>query len=93
LRAIETGRWVLQAAPTGLSAIVTPTGDVVQRTSISEQAVLQQDVALRSGDTIATVIGPLPIVWLSVILVALAWWFATNRFTTLRSKLRPQRSL
>ncbi|MEJ6512059.1 MAG: apolipoprotein N-acyltransferase [Acidimicrobiales bacterium] len=93
LRAIETGRWVLQAAPTGLSAIVTPTGDVVQRTSISEQAVLQQDVALRSGDTIATVIGPLPIVWLSVILVALAWWFATNRFTTLRSKLRSQRSL
>ncbi len=93
LRAIETGRWVLQAAPTGLSAIVTPTGDVVQRTSISEQAVLQQDVALRSGDTIATVIGPLPIVWLSVILVALAWWFATNRFTTLRSKLRPPRSL
>ena len=93
LRAIETGRWVLQAAPTGMSAIVTPTGDVVQRTSISEQAVLQQDVALRSGDTIATVIGPQPIVWLSVILVALAWWFATNRFTTLRSKLRPQRSL
>ena len=93
LRAIETGRWVLQAAPTGMSAIVTPTGDVVQRTSISEQAVLQQDVALRSGDTIATVIGPQPIVWLSIILVALAWWFATNRFTTLRSKLRPQRSL
>ena len=93
LRAIETGRWVLQAAPTGFSAIVTPTGDVVQRTSISEQAVLQQTVALRSGDTIATVIGPLPIVWLSVLFVALAWWFATNRFTSLRSKLRPQRSV
>lgn len=93
LRAIETGRWVLQAAPTGFSAIVTPTGDVVQRTSISELAVLQQTVALRSGDTIATVIGPLPIVWLSAVLVALAWLFATNRFTSLRSKLRPQRSV
>ena len=92
LRAIETGRWVLQAAPTGFSAIVTPTGDVLQRTSISEQAVLQQDVTLRSGDTIATVIGPLPIVWLSLVLIALAWWFATNRFTTLRAKVRPQRS-
>ena len=92
LRAIETGRWVLQAAPTGFSAIVTPDGDVVQRTSISEQAVLEQDVMLRSGDTIATVIGPLPIVVLSLLLIAIAWWFATNRFATLRSKFRPQQS-
>ena len=92
LRAIETGRWVLQAAPTGFSAIVTPSGDVLQRTSISEQAVLQQEVTLRNGDTIATIIGPLPIVWLSVILILLAWWFATNRFATLRSKLTRRQS-
>lgn len=78
LRAIETGRWVLQAAPTGFSAIVTPSGDVVQRTSISEQAVLQQQVELRSGDTIATVIGPTPVVVLSVLLLLLAWWCATK---------------
>ncbi len=92
LRAIETGRWVLQAAPTGFSAIVTPSGDVLQRTSISEQAVLQQEVMLRSGDTIATVIGPLPIVLVSIILLLLAWWFATNRFSALRSKLTRRQS-
>ena len=92
LRAIETGRWVLQAAPTGFSAIVNPSGDVLKRTSISEQAVLQQDVMLRSGDTIATVIGPMPVIWLSGILLALSWWFATNHFEVLRSKLRPPRS-
>lgn len=92
LRAIETGRWVLQAAPTGFSAIVNPSGDVLKRTSISEQAVLQQDVILRSGDTIATVIGPMPVIWLSGILLALSWWFATNHFEVLRSKLRPPRS-
>ena len=28
LRAIETGRWVVQAAPTGFSEFVTPDGDV-----------------------------------------------------------------
>jgi len=72
LRAIETGRWVLQAAPTGFSAIVNPSGDVLERTSISEQAVLQQDVMLRSGDTIATVIGPMPVIWFSAILLALS---------------------
>ena len=92
LRAIETGRWVLQAAPTGFSAIVNPSGNVLKRTSISEQAVLQQDVMLRSGDTIATVIGPMPVIWLSGILLALSWWFATNHFEVLRSKLRPPRS-
>lgn len=91
LRAIETGRWVLQAAPTGFSAIVNPSGDVLERTSISEQAVLQQDVMLRSGDTIATVIGPMPIIWLSAILLALSWWFATNHFGAIGSKLKPRR--
>jgi apolipoprotein N-acyltransferase len=92
LRAIETGRWVLQAAPTGFSAIVNPSGDVLKRTSISEQAVLQQDVMLRSGDTIATVIGPMPVIWLSGILLALSWWFATNHFEVMRSKLKTRRS-
>ena len=91
LRAIETGRWVLQAAPTGFSAIVNPSGDVLERTSISEQAVLQQDVMLRSGDTIATVIGPMPVIWLSAILLALSWWFATNHFEVIGSKLKPRR--
>jgi len=92
LRAIETGRWILQAAPTGFSAIVNPSGEVLERTSISEQSVLQQDVMLRSGDTIATVIGPMPVIWLSVILLALSWWFATNHFEVIRSKLKSRRS-
>lgn len=92
LRAIETGRWVLQAAPTGFSAIVAPTGDVEQRTSISERAVLQQDVMLRSGDTIATIIGPMPIVWLSLLLLAISWWFASDHFRTIRTRFTPRRS-
>lgn len=92
LRAIETGRWVLQAAPTGFSAIVNPTGTVEQRTSISEQTVLQQDVMLRSGDTIATRIGPLPIVFVSLIALVVSWWFATEGFSTLRGKIKVRRS-
>ena len=73
LRAIETGRWVLQAAPTGFSAVVDPDGRVIARTSIEEQAVLQEVVAEREGDTIATVIGPLPVVLVSIVLVGVAW--------------------
>jgi apolipoprotein N-acyltransferase len=73
LRAIETGRWVLQAAPTGFSAVVDPDGGVVIRTAVSEQRVLQETVEERSGDTIATVIGPWPAVGVAAAMVAGAW--------------------
>ncbi|CAM8642938.1 Lnt Apolipoprotein N-acyltransferase [Acidimicrobiia bacterium] len=87
LRAIETGRWVLQAAPTGFSAIVTPSGRVEQRSSISEQRVLQQAVFLRSGDTIATRIGPMPIALLSLALLGIAWFSVLVR-PRLRARAR-----
>jgi apolipoprotein N-acyltransferase len=31
MRALETGRWVLRATPTGISAIINPHGDIVAR--------------------------------------------------------------
>ena len=60
LRALETGRWVLQAAPTGFSAIITSDGDVVDRTSVSEQRVIEGVVELRSGKTLAVRVGIWP---------------------------------
>jgi apolipoprotein N-acyltransferase len=60
LRAVETGRWVLQGAPTGFSAFVSPTGKVHQRTSISEQKVIVRDVPLRTGRTWYVRVGDAP---------------------------------
>lgn len=51
LRAIETGRWVVQAAPTGFSAFVAPDGRLLDRTAVSEQAVIRRRVELRDGRT------------------------------------------
>ena len=65
LRAMETGRWVLQAAPTGFSAIVNPDGDVVARSSISETRLLHATVERRRGNTLATKAGPLPMILIS----------------------------
>ena len=65
LRAMETGRWVLQAAPTGFSAIINPDGDVVARSSISETRVLHATVERRRGNTLATKAGPLPMILIS----------------------------
>ena len=65
LRAIETGRWVLQSAPTGFSAVVDPEGEVLARTGVSEQRVLVADVATRAGRTWALRAGPWPLLALA----------------------------
>ncbi|MCP5026983.1 MAG: apolipoprotein N-acyltransferase [Actinomycetia bacterium] len=74
LRALETGRWVLQAAPTGFSAIVSPDGEVIERTGISETKVLYATIERRSGLTVANRVGVWP-----VLLFALAALGAANR--------------
>ncbi len=73
LAAIETGRNVLQAAPTGFSAIISSDGTVEQRTGISESKVLQGTVQRRSGQTISTRLGDWPALFLAVALVAIGW--------------------
>ncbi|MEL7208028.1 MAG: apolipoprotein N-acyltransferase, partial [Actinomycetota bacterium] len=73
LRALETGRWVLQAAPTGFSAVVDPDGAVLQRTGVSEQAVLEATVERRRGQTIATRVGDWPMLLVGLLLVGLGW--------------------
>ncbi len=60
LRAAESGRWVLQAAPTGFSAVFDQDGTVVQQTSISEQVVLYQEVPQLTATTPAQALGDLP---------------------------------
>ncbi|MBC8363569.1 MAG: apolipoprotein N-acyltransferase [Actinobacteria bacterium] len=66
LRALETGRWLLQAAPTGFSAVIDAQGRVLVRTGVSEQAVLHATVELREGDTWATRFGPWPMLALAL---------------------------
>ena len=79
LRAIETGRWTLQAAPTGFSAIVTPDGDVVDRTGISERRVLHGTIGVREGLTWAVRVGDRPMLLLSLALIAVAWLVSRRR--------------
>jgi len=67
LRAMETGRWVLQAAPTGFSAIVTPAGEVIDRSGVSETKVIQGTVELRNGLTWAVRFGRWPLFVLAIL--------------------------
>jgi len=73
MRAIETGRWVAQVAPTGFSAVVDEHGRVLARSAVSEQRVIQRTVELREGLTIYTRVGNAPGLALAALLIALGW--------------------
>ena len=75
LRAIETGRWVVQAAPTGFTAIVDADGNVRQRTAVSEQRVLYDTIELRDGRTWYTNLGDGPFIAALIGLLCISLWF------------------
>ena len=79
LRAIETGRWVVQVSPTGFSAFVSADGDVLQRTGVSERRVITTDVPRRTGTTWYTATGDLPWILLLVAVLAISIWFGELR--------------
>jgi apolipoprotein N-acyltransferase len=60
LRAVETGRWVLRAAATGISGIVAPDGTWTQRTSLGEAANVIGEVGAPAPGPYAA-LGPAPI--------------------------------
>jgi apolipoprotein N-acyltransferase len=57
LRARETGRWTVQAATTGFSAVITPRGEVTQRLGIGDAKVIVADIPLKNGRTIYSHLG------------------------------------
>ena len=74
LRSLETGRWTLQVAPTGFTAIVTPNGRVVDRSGVSERAIITGTVETRTGQTIATRVGDWVASALALAAVGGGWW-------------------
>jgi apolipoprotein N-acyltransferase len=79
VQAVEEGRDLVQAAPTGLSAVVDAGGGVVERTVLGRRQVLTGTVALRAGRTLYERFGDLPPLVLSAALLALGWVAAARR--------------
>ena len=73
LRALETGRSVVQAAPTGYSAIVSASGRVLRRSPLGPPAVLQEVVARRQGATVYTRVGDAPALLLALLGLMGGW--------------------
>lgn len=71
LRAVESGRWVVHAALSGISAVISPSGDVVRQTGLFEPAILRASIPTASGTTIYDAIGGwLPLVFLVLLGIA-----------------------
>ncbi len=70
LRAIENDRWLLMAGPTGLSAVIDADGRILQRSGIGERIVLVTSAEMRTGRTLASVVGPWPILIYGLVAVA-----------------------
>lgn len=62
LRAIEGDRWMLMAGPTGLSAIIDPGGELLQRSDLGERIVMTETIQRREGRTLFSYLGIWPVV-------------------------------
>jgi apolipoprotein N-acyltransferase len=78
VQAVETGRDLVQAAPTGYSSVVTPRGSVLQRSVLGRSQVLTALVPLRRGFTPYDHLGDLPFL-LAAIVALLSGWLRQRR--------------
>ncbi len=79
LRAVETGRWVVQAALSGESAFVDPTGRIVSRTGLFDRTILRGNVRVGSAQTLYVRFGDwFPQACALAVLLWAIWAAATN---------------
>jgi apolipoprotein N-acyltransferase len=87
LRAIETGRSVIQVAPTGFSAVIDANGRVLERSAVSETRIITADLKLRTGHTWYTRLGDGPLVWALILI----WLGTAAREFRVRAAMSPVR--
>ena len=73
LRAIETGRDLAQAAPTGYGALIDNDGNVHARTVLGRRQVLHGVLQERTGRTVYTLVGAWPVIAIALGGLIAAW--------------------
>ncbi|WP_183501066.1 apolipoprotein N-acyltransferase [Microbacterium invictum] len=84
MRAIETGRAVVNLSTVGTSQVIAPDGSTIESLPAAEAGAMLTDVPLRTGLTSAVVIGPwlqLLLGWGSLAALVVAWVLARRRGT------------
>ncbi len=79
VQAVETGRDLVQAAPTGFSAVIDHDGTIVERSALGERSVLYATVGLRLGSTLYDRIGDVPVLVLAALALVAGWAMSRRR--------------
>ena len=78
VQAVQQGRDLLQAAPTGYSAWITNRGVLVDRSVLGARQIVPATLDLRSGWTLYVRWGDAPILLLAALALAGGWWLAVR---------------
>ncbi|CAH0145259.1 Apolipoprotein N-acyltransferase [Microbacterium oxydans] len=82
MRAIETGRSVVNVSTVGTSQIIRPNGETVTSLDADESGAMLEDVDLRTGLTAGIVLGPWVqqvLLWGGLITLLVGWWRSRRR--------------
>ncbi|TVQ70926.1 MAG: apolipoprotein N-acyltransferase [Oceanospirillales bacterium] len=74
MRAVENGRWLLRGTNDGITALVAPNGDIVDRLSREQAGVLSVKVPSMQGQTPYQRFGLWPAMLLSLLLLGFSFW-------------------
>jgi apolipoprotein N-acyltransferase len=77
LRAVESGRWVVRSANTGITSAINSRGEIVDSIPILEEGVLVCEAAYEEEMTLYTGIGNLFVYgWIALISLVTVWEFS-----------------
>ena len=79
IQAVQQGRDLLQAAPTGFSAAIDHRGVLEARSVIGARQVVFATLDRRSGTTLYVRFGDLPVLVLAAVALVAGWWLALRR--------------
>jgi apolipoprotein N-acyltransferase len=79
VQAVQQGRDLLQAAPTGYSAAITHRGVLLDRSVLGARQVVFSTLDRRTGTTLYVRFGDVPVEVLSLAALVAAWWLAGRR--------------
>ena len=79
IQAVQQGRDLLQAAPTGYSAAITNRGMLLHRSVLGARQVVMATLSRRDGSTLYVRYGDLPVLVLASLALVAGWWLAGRR--------------
>ena len=82
LRAVENGRWCLRDANSGISALISPTGEVIDELGVNERGFLNVTAYTRDNMTLYTMIGDTAVLITALALIG----FAVYKIYLIKSK-------